>query len=164
MKLAESVIKYLTENQLTLVTAESCTAGQILALLGKYDGCGQCLDLGYVVYSCESKKRVLKVKQETIDCFTLTSEEVAHEMAMGALSRSQANLAIATTGITGSEPMDGIEPGTVCFAWGYQQGKKIIIRKETRLFKGSRKQMQHRAACYALKQLILFHKAIASPH
>lgn len=88
---------------------ENC--GRIITLLAKIPKSSECLDAGFIVYSMESKKRLLHVKQKTIDKFTLTSEEFALEICIGVLKHSSANLVIATTGITGSRPMDGIKPG-----------------------------------------------------
>lgn len=150
MKTVKKVVDFLKEHKLVLVTAESCTAGQILALLGRIEGCGECLEAGFVVYSEQAKKRLLGVKQKTIDAYTLTSEEVACEMALGALKGSQANAVIATTGITGSEPMDGIPPGTVCFAWGVKQKGKLKLVSEKKHFQGTRSEIQVKAAKYAL--------------
>ncbi len=122
---AQRLIAYLRKHELCLVTAESCTAGMITTLLAAVPGSGSFLDCGFVTYSEGAKKRLLNVRQGTIDRYTLTSEEIAREMATGALVRSPANAVIATTGITGAEPVDGIPPGTICFAWGYRRGNRI---------------------------------------
>ncbi len=118
MDLVKKVIEYLTKHQLRLTTAESCTAGQIVALLGENEGCGECLEVGYVVYSATAKKSLLGVTEEVINKYTLTSEEVARQMVKGALKNSKGTIGVATTGITGDKPMDGVEPGTICMAWG----------------------------------------------
>src|SRR4051812_48300189 len=112
MKEIKAILKYLKNENLVLTTAESCTAGRIIHLLAKYPGSGECLDAGFVVYSKRAKKRILKVKQTTIDKYTLTSEEVAIEMVLGALEHSDANVAISSTGIAGPKPMDGVSVGT----------------------------------------------------
>jgi PncC family amidohydrolase len=96
------------------------------------------MDCGYVVYSPESKKRLLNVQQSTIDTFNLTSEEVAREMAAGALHDSTANVAIANTGVAGPATVDGIEPGTVCLAWGFQYAKRLILFSRTLHLPGDR--------------------------
>src|SRR5690606_27436565 len=118
--IAAQVVNYLRQNSLILTTAESCTAGLIIALLSDAEGCGSVLECGYVVYSVPAKKRLLNVKQATIDQYNLTSEAVAREMAFGALHDSTANIAVATTGVAGPDPVDGIPAGTICFAWGLQ--------------------------------------------
>ena len=67
-------------------------------MLAEVPGCGAALQIGYVVYSKESKQSCLGVSLHTIDIFGLTNEEVAREMALGVLKRSKANIALASTG------------------------------------------------------------------
>lgn len=164
MKEAEAFIDYLRAHELRLTTAESCTAGMIIALLADIPGSGALMDCGYVVYSPEAKKRLLQVKQSTIDRFNLTSEEVAREMALGALRDSTANAAIATTGVAGPEPIDGITPGTVCFAWAFQHKNKTPrIFSQTQHFSDDRPTLRTVAARYALRQFSQFHRLASMP-
>jgi nicotinamide-nucleotide amidase len=158
--IADSIVSYLKEHSLLLATAESCTAGRIVALLAEIPGSGAMVECGYVVYSPEAKQRLLGVSAETIKRFNLTSVEVAREMVLGALRDSPATVAIATTGLCGTEDVDGIPAGTVCFAWGFVQAvdKKVFIR-EHRFF-GDRTGMQREAAEYALKLLPHFHQRV----
>jgi nicotinamide-nucleotide amidase len=158
MKAIKEVLNYLKNEHLILTTAESCTAGRVIHLLAKYAGSGQCLEAGYVVYSKQAKKRLLNVKQQTIDKFTLTSEEVAREMVVGALRDSSANAVVATTGIAGSEPMDGIPAGTICFGWGFQFSGKMFIYSETQHFEGKKVQVLTDAAKYALVKIPSYHQ------
>ncbi|HEY3700058.1 MAG TPA: CinA family protein [Spongiibacteraceae bacterium] len=159
MQEAAAFIDYLRAHELRLTTAESCTAGMIIALLADIPGSGALMDCGYVVYSPEAKKRLLQVKQSTIDRFNLTSEEVAREMALGALHDSTANAAIATTGVAGPEPIDGIAPGTVCFAWAFQHRDKTSrVFSQTQRFSGDRPTLRTVAAHYALHQFPQFHR------
>lgn len=151
---AENLIHFLKANGLVLTTAESCTAGHIIAGLSDISGCGEVLECGYVVYSVPAKIRLLNVKESTIDRCNLTSEAVAEEMAKGALHDSTANAVIATTGVAGPEPMDGIPPGTVCFAWGFQSESGIHIKTATHHFDGPRKVVQEQAAEFGCDQLV----------
>ena len=157
---AESVLDYLREHALLLATAESCTAGMIMALLAKVPGSGSLVECGYVVYSPEAKQRLLHVSPETIDRCNLTSVEVAEEMAVGALRDSPANVAVATTGVCGPDDMDGIPAGTVCFAWGFLHQGELRVFSEQRLFSGDRASVQHQAAVYALEQVPLRHQRL----
>lgn len=159
---SEFLIAYLTSQKLVLATAESCTAGTIVATLSDIEGCGEFLECGFVTYSQESKKRLLNVQASTIDTYTLTSEEVAREMAVGALRSSSANVAVATTGVAGPKPMDGIPPGIVCLAWAYQ----VSSTKEPRLFsqtirlQGDRHQIRKAASNVAINGIVHFHRKI----
>ncbi|MET1078992.1 MAG: CinA family protein [Pseudomonas sp.] len=154
----EALIDYLKAHRLMLATAESCTAGKIVELLARVPGCGACLDAGYVVYSEDAKRRVLGVSAHCIETFGLTSEQVAREMVQGALRGGQANVAVATTGIAGPESMDGVRPGTLCFAWGFATGYGSRLFSRTQWFAGERKQVIDAAAWHALRQIPLFHE------
>lgn len=154
----QSTVDYLQAHSLLLTTAESCTAGRIVALLAEVPHCGDVLESGYVVYSPEAKQRLLGVSAKTIAHFNLTSNEVAREMVLGALRDSPANVAIATTGLCGEEDVDGIPAGTVCFAWGFMLDGRVGIFTRRERFFGDRHAMQCQAALHALQQLPLFHQ------
>jgi PncC family amidohydrolase len=146
---------FMKRHELMLVTAESCTAGLIAARLADIPGAGALLDCAFVVYSRAAKQNVLQVRAETIDRFGLTSEEVAREMAEGALARSHANLAIANTGIT--EAVDNeTPPGTQCFVWIFRHAVpdgRTKVYSETRRFSGSRNAIRNAASEYALRRI-----------
>ena len=160
MKEIKEVLFYLQKHKLLLTTAESCTAGKIIQLLAKIPGSGESLDAGFVVYSASAKKKVLQVNQHTIDSYSLTSEEVAREMVDGAMKHSDANVIVATTGIAGPDAKDGIPPGTVCFAWGFNISQKISCFSTTKNFSGSRTQVLTAAATYALVEIPKLHTSL----
>jgi PncC family amidohydrolase len=145
------LVKFLKENDIYLTTAESCTAGLMVSELARVPGSGGCIDCGLVVYSPQAKNRYLNVSFTTIERYGLTSEEVALEMAIGALSRNNASLAIANTGVAGpSGGDDGTPVGKVCFAWALRRNNNIQNYTETCGFKGDRNEVRLRAAHYAL--------------
>lgn len=154
----QDLLNYLARNKLYLTTAESCTAGLMVALLAEYPGCGESLESGQVVYSPAAKKRLLGVRQETLDTYNLSSEEVAREMAIGALNNSPANVAIATTGVAGPQPRDGIAPGTLCCAWAFRgAGGELTLYSSTEHIAGNRSQVLHDGAKLALLRLPEWH-------
>ncbi len=158
MKVVEDAIAYLESENLLLATAESCTAGRIVALLSQIPGSGSLIECGYVVYSPQAKHRLLGVSHKTIEQFNLTSCEVAREMALGALKDSPATVAVATTGLCGPEDMDGIPAGTICFAWGFvHEGRCCIFTRQRRFF-GDRETVQNDAALHALEYIPYFHR------
>ena len=156
MSIAAATIDCLKQHRLLLTTAESCTAGKIITLLSQDEGSGACIECGYVVYSEEAKQRLLGVSAYTIKTFNLTSCEVAREMAQGALRDSPAQVAVATTGLLGPDSIDGIPPGTVCFAWAYHLNGAVKVFSRKERFIGSREQVQVLAAEYALKGVVRF--------
>ncbi|WP_312933232.1 CinA family protein [Pseudomonas sp.] len=152
-----AVLDYLKAHHLLLTTAESCTAGRIVSRLAEHDGAGEVLESGYVVYSPAAKQRLLGVDPATIERFGLTSEAVAWEMARGALRDSQANVAIATTGVVGPAPAPGVLPGTVCFAWAFA-GETDAVFTATQRFFGARAQVIQDSALHGLTRLMHYHE------
>ncbi|MEO8389336.1 CinA family protein [Polaromonas sp.] len=155
-----AVAAYMKSHSLVLTTAESCTAGLIAAHLADVPGAGSLLECAYVVYSPQAKQRCVGVSAETMARCNLTSEEVATEMARGALNKSPANVAIANTGVTDDTDPD-IPAGTQCFAWLFagREGKGDKLFTETRQFKGDRNTIREQAAVYALTQVPGKHEA-----
>lgn len=158
MSTVEEVMEYVREHELMLTTAESCTAGAIVSRLASVPGCGSYVDAGYVVYSPAAKKRLLGVRQATLDRFNLTSQEVALEMAAGALKDSEANVVVANTGLAGPGEVDGIPPGTLWFAWGFRLDGRVHLFSELRRFPGERQEIIDAAADYALAQIPAYHR------
>jgi len=151
MQEIERVVAFLQREQLTLTTAESCTCGLMASLLGDIPGCGQALDSGFVVYSPKAKNRLLRVEFETIETFGLTSEEVAREMAVGALNASVATLAVANTGVADEGQEDA--GGTQCYAYALMRGERQVVVSETVQFDGDRVEIRKQAARHGLTQL-----------
>ncbi|MNG84135.1 Nicotinamide-nucleotide amidohydrolase PncC [compost metagenome] len=148
---------YLKANNLILTTAESCTAGCMVAMLAAVPGTGEVLESGYVVYSPKAKKRLLGVSPETIERYGLTSEAVAWEMALGALKDSHATVAIATTGVAGPTPESGVPPGTLCFAWAFA-GEPLAVFTRSQRFFGERAEVMRQGALYGLTRLAHYHQ------
>lgn len=151
MQNIEDVLRLLQRRELTLSTAESCTCGLMASLLGDLPGCGQVLDSGFVVYSPKAKNRLLGVSFETIEEFGLTSEEVAAEMAVGALNASGAMIAVANTGVADDAQED--EGGTQCYAWALMRGERQVVVSETVRFDGDRVEIRKQAARHGLMQI-----------
>ncbi|MCW3148108.1 CinA family protein [Stutzerimonas stutzeri] len=151
MQSVDDVVTFLRNHRLTLATAESCTCGLMASLLGDIPGCGQVLDSGFVVYSPAAKHRLLQVNFDTIERYGLTSEEVATEMAIGALHASSADFSVANTGVADDAQAD--EGGTQCYAWALRQGERVATVSETVKFEGDRVAIRKQAARHGLSQL-----------
>lgn len=148
---------YLTDHGLKLATAESCTSGLIASMLGDCEGCATWLECGFVTYSPKAKISLLGIRAETIERHGLTSEEVATEMAEGALARAQTDIAIANTGVAGPDSAeDGTPPGTVCLAWAFH-GDAIRTYSETKHFSGDRNTVRKASALYAIERTLFYH-------
>lgn len=101
---------------LRFVTAESCTGGMVAAALTDVAGSSDVFERGFVTYSNAAKVEMLGVRPETLASHGAVSEAVALEMAEGALARSEAELAVAITGIAGPGGSEFKPEGRVCFA------------------------------------------------
>lgn len=165
MEMLERITTYLKDNELKLATAESCTAGLVTSELARVAGSGACLDCGLAVYSAESKHRYLNVSFDTITQHGLTSEAVALEMALGALERNDANVAVANTGVAGpGSADDGTPEGRVCFAWVFRCDDTVYSYSETRTFDGERNTVRLSAAHYCLEQIAVYHQRALAAH
>lgn len=109
--------RLLTQKQVSLSTAESCTGGKIAQLISAISGASAYFKGGVVAYSNQIKIDVLKVNPETIQKFSVVSKEVAHEMAINCRSIFNTDYAIATTGNAGpTKGNSDAEIGTVFIA------------------------------------------------
>ena len=98
-----------------ITTAESCTGGMVSAALTDVAGSSDVFDRGFVTYSNAAKQDMLGVSPETLAAHGAVSEEVAREMAEGALAHSAADLAVSITGIAGPGGSEFKPEGRVCF-------------------------------------------------
>lgn len=98
-----------------IATAESCTGGMIAAALTDVAGSSDVFDRGFVTYSNAAKQEMIGVRRATLDAHGAVSEQVAAEMAEGALAASHADLAVSVTGIAGPGGSDHKPEGRVCF-------------------------------------------------
>ena len=115
-ELADAFLKACARHKILAATAESCTGGLIIAAMTDIPGSSSMVDRGFVTYSNEAKIEMLGVRAETLATYGAVSRETALEMAMGALARSRAGIALAVTGIAGPDGGSAQKPvGTVWF-------------------------------------------------
>jgi len=115
MDKARAVVDALKARGWVIATAESCTAGLISAAITDIAGSSAVLDRGFVTYSNAAKAEMLGVPMTMIDTYGAVSEQVAEAMADGALSGSDANIAVSVTGIAGPGGSEHKPEGRVCF-------------------------------------------------
>jgi len=112
----KEIIRTLGEGNESLVTAESITAGGLSSAITSVEGSSQVFLGAIVAYQDEVKAKVLGVDQAIIATYTVYSQEVAAEMARAVREKFGATWAIATTGVAGPGPSDGVPSGTVWVA------------------------------------------------
>ena len=118
-RLSQSLNQALLKNQRKLVTAESCTGGAIAAAITSEAGASQVFAGGFIVYSNLMKQDILGVSAATLEQHGAVSEATVIEMVQGALGKSDANIAMAISGIAGPDGGSAGKPvGTVWIAWG----------------------------------------------
>lgn len=150
--LAARLGKVLLARGLRLVTAESCTGGWVAKVVTDIAGSSDWFDRGFVTYSNAAKEDMLGVCGETLAQHGAVSEPVVLEMAAGALRHSQAQVAVAVSGIAGPGGGSGDKPvGTVWFAWSIPGAPAWAQRLQ---FAGERDEVRHQAVRVALEALL----------
>jgi nicotinamide-nucleotide amidase len=152
--LAEQVIAANRASGRIVALAESCTGGLVAAALTEVAGSSAVLDRGFVTYSNESKQELLGVPRDIIDAFGAVSIACAWSMAQGALRHSNADVAIAISGIAGTDGGTAQKPiGTVVFARAVRGSDELVA--EERLLDGqTRSEIRRQAALVALELLL----------
>ena len=146
-----SLLSLYRAKHLRIATAESCTGGMIAAALTDVAGSSDVFERGFVTYSNEAKTGLLGVPAELIAKFGAVSEQVAREMVAGALRHSQADVAVAVTGIAGPGGGSKEKPvGLVFLAIARKGGD---ARCERKVFGGDRAAIRRATVLRALELL-----------
>jgi nicotinamide-nucleotide amidase len=135
-----------------IVTAESCTGGGVATAMTRISGSAKWFERGFVTYTNIAKMEMLGVKHDTLRNHGAVSEEVATEMARGALKHSHADVSVAITGIAGPTGGSRLKPvGTVHFAWGVRGG---AVQARRFHFAGDRVKVRLQSVYIAIQGLI----------
>lgn len=140
-----------------IAVAESCTGGLVCAALTEIPGSSEVFEVGFVTYSNEAKTTELKVSEEVVETFGAVSIATAWAMAQGALEASEADIAVAITGIAGPDGGTEQKPvGTVVFARAERRPGPDEVVADQKLFDASegRSGIRRQAALCALDLLM----------
>lgn len=139
-----------------LAVAESCTGGLVCAALTEIPGSSDVFEAGYVTYSNAAKISELKVSSDVVDTFGSVSVATAWAMARGALAASDADVAVAITGIAGPGGGTPQKPvGTVVFARAERGADPAKIVADQKFFdEKTRSGVRLQAALCALELLM----------
>ena len=154
-RLAVRVGRALLRSERSAATAESCTGGWIAKAMTDIAGSSQWFVEGFVTYSNKSKVRRLGVPMSVLKREGAVSEAVARAMALGAVRRSGAQVAVAVTGIAGPDgAVPGKPVGTVWLAWAVKRGVKVHVTADLKRFAGDREAVRRKTVRAALAGLL----------
>ncbi len=151
MVTAEQVLAHHRARGWRIATAESCTGGLIAAALTAVPGSSDVVECGFVTYSNAAKTRMLDVPAALIGAHGAVSGPVAAAMAAGALTRSDAQFAVAVTGVAGPGGGSPDKPvGTVWFGLAVRDG---AVTTQCCHWPGDRDAIRAAAVAHALSLL-----------
>jgi nicotinamide-nucleotide amidase len=150
--LATALGHALHRQSIMLALVESCTGGMIAQAVTSVPGSSAWFDRGFITYSNPSKVEMLGVNAQTLAQYGAVSEQVASQMAQGALTSSHAHISGSVTGIAGPDGGTADKPvGMVCFAIAKSTGETI---SSTQYFSGSRSEIRSQATQWLLHALL----------
>ncbi len=142
----------LKDRQLKVVTAESCTGGMIASALTEIPGASDWFDRGFVTYNNIAKHEMLGVSENILNKYGAVSNDCVAQMVLGALKHSNAQVAVAVSGIAGPGGEEPGKPvGTVFLGWGLKDEMPNIIRFN---FIGDRQQVREQCVEAAVDGLL----------
>ena len=112
-----------------IVTAESCTGGLLAGALTEVAGASDVVDCGFITYSNDAKSDTLGVAEELMTQHGAVSAIVAREMAIGALEHSNAEIAIAVTGVAGPGGGTAAKPVGLVYIAVQRLGREPVIKE-----------------------------------
>ena len=127
-QLAKKIIKKLIKKKLKISIAESCTGGLLSSAITSVDGSSKVFNISLVVYSNQSKIKVLKVPKKIISEYGSVSEQVCRAMVKNIYKIGKSNISISITGIAGPSGGTTKKPVGLVFI-GIKKGTKISSKK-----------------------------------
>ena len=149
--LAQELVNIAKERKLKIATAESCTGGMISSAITSISGSSSVLEYGFITYSNIAKEKILRVEHNTIEKYGAVSQETAREMANGALKTSEADIAVAVTGIAGPTGGSVEKPVGLVYIAIATEDKVQVIKNN---FTGNREAIRLEATKKGLELLI----------
>jgi len=154
-QLARRVVQENATAGRLIALAESCTGGLVAAALTEIPGSSAVLDRGFVTYSNEAKMEALGVASDIIETFGAVSIACVWAMAQGALKNSNADVAVAISGIAGPGGGTDLKPvGTVVFARAVRNSEGEPEGELKTFQDDGRAAIRHRATICALELLL----------
>ena len=150
--LAKKIVKKLIKKKIKIAIAESCTGGMLSSAITSVSGSSKVFNLGLVVYSNQSKIKILKVSKKIIRKYGAVSEQICKAMAKNVTKISKTDMSASITGIAG--PSGGTKKKPVGLVYiGIKKANIINVKKY--LFKNKERSYIQRAAVNKCLKLIL---------
>ncbi len=145
----EVVGKLLKSSSLSLSVAESCTAGLLSARIVNVPGSSEYFLGGVVVYSNSLKKKLLQVRDKTLENYGAVSRQTCMEMLEGLKGKFGTDTGIAITGIAGPGGTE-TKPEGLTYIGVYLKDKLLV---EERIFSKGRNANRYLSTQVALNNL-----------
>ena len=126
-KLAYQLKEICCYRQIKISSAESCTGGLLSYYITSVPGSSNYFNAGFITYSNLSKKSLLGVSEKVLESVGAVSEEVAKEMALGAIIKANSDFAVSITGIAGPGGSNTKPEGLVCFGFASKTNYKTKL-------------------------------------
>jgi len=149
---SKNIVKKLIKKKLKISIAESCTGGLLSSAITSVSGSSKVFTLGLVVYSNQSKIKVLKVSEKIIVKYGAVSEQVCLAMAKNVAKVGKSNISVSVTGVAGPSGGTGEKPVGLVYI-GIKKGNKISIKKY--LFRNKDRSYIQKVAVNKCLELIL---------
>jgi len=151
-KISHKIVKLLKNKKLKISFAESCTGGILSSAITSVSGSSKVFNLGLVVYSNESKFKVLKISKKVIRKYGAVSVQVCKAMTKNVSKIGKTSMSVSVTGIAGPKGGSKKKPVGLVYV-GIKKGNKINIKKYR--FKNKGRSYIQKAAANKSLSLIL---------
>ena len=152
LDLAKDVLVAALAAEMHITVAESCTGGLVAGCLTAIPGASKVIDSGFITYSNEAKTRLLGVPRDAISEHGAVSDIVAAAMAEGALAQTDADLAVAITGIAGPDGGTKDKPVGLVYLALAQTNRDAMVKRY--VFAGTRTDIRRATVAAALELLL----------
>jgi nicotinamide-nucleotide amidase len=150
MHLNINILNKFIEDDITITSAESLTAGLFQSTLGSVPGISKVFSGGFVTYSNEAKTQLLKIASEDIREYGVVSNKVAILMATNVKKIMHAQVGVSFTGVAGPDKLEGHSAGTVFIGIDYKDHESFALEYH---FVGNRQSIREQSVNEALNLL-----------
>ena len=153
-KISQKIVRLLKKQKLKISFAESCTGGMLSSIITSVSGSSKVFKLGLVVYSNQSKIKILRISKNIIKKYGSVSKQVCLAMVKNVSKIGNTNMSVSITGIAGPSGGSTKKPVGLIYI-GVKKDNKIKVKKF--LFKNKgRVYIQKATVNKALRSILSF--------